>query len=240
MLHCAEGIMDVLNNDSLVSKATRDDIMELADTIQLCVVHQKNIVDDVLSFSKLDSSMLFLTPRAVQPNNQLRETLKMFHPEFRKQRIEFSYSTDSTYRDCNVDWVKADLVRISQVLVNLITNAIKFTAKQDHKREIAVSVGASIDQPKSYPPGRVAFDEDLGFRMDDTNAAEWGNGPVVYVAVAVQDTGIGIGGEAQQNIFQRFHQATRETEEVYGGSGSSICVLVKHTNQINTFSRPWS
>lgn len=39
--------------------------MDAADTILLCVSHQNTLVDDILSFSKLDSMMLSLVPRGL-------------------------------------------------------------------------------------------------------------------------------------------------------------------------------
>lgn len=85
--------------------------------------------------------MLSLNPKDSQPNRQLCETLKMFQPEFKKQQIRFDFKLDYSYRDVKVGWVKADLVRISQILVNLITNSIKFTSKKQGKREISVALG---------------------------------------------------------------------------------------------------
>lgn len=79
--------------------------------------HQKNIVDDILSFSKLDAAMLSLNPKDCQPRRQLSDSLKMFMPEFRKQEISFKYECDYSYRDHKIDWVRADLTRISQVIL---------------------------------------------------------------------------------------------------------------------------
>jgi signal transduction histidine kinase len=100
-------------------------------------------VDDVLSFSKLDASMLSLRPKPSRPSRQLASTLKMFEPELRKQNMDFSFCVDTTYEDCEVGTVMADLLRIRQVVVNLISNAIKFTARRDGEKKITVSVAAS-------------------------------------------------------------------------------------------------
>jgi signal transduction histidine kinase len=90
------------------------DIIEAAETIMLCVSHQRALVDDILSFSKLDASMLSLFPTRVQPKRQLSESLKMFQPELRKRGIKFDFKVDGSYSDLNIDWVNADLVRIRQ------------------------------------------------------------------------------------------------------------------------------
>ena len=83
--------------------------------------HQRNIVDDVLSYSKLDSSMLALGPKPCEPIRQIANSLKMFQPEMRKQGIKFDYCIDTSYYDVAVNWVMADLARIGQVLVNLVS-----------------------------------------------------------------------------------------------------------------------
>jgi signal transduction histidine kinase len=44
-------------------KESMADLVDAADTILLCVSHQNTLVDDILSFSKLDSMMLSLVPR---------------------------------------------------------------------------------------------------------------------------------------------------------------------------------
>jgi len=50
--------------------------------------------------------------------------LKLFQPELRAKKITFSYAMDVSYNDCKVEYVLADMKRIKQVLVNLMTNAI--------------------------------------------------------------------------------------------------------------------
>lgn len=78
-------------------------------------------MDDVLSYSKLDASMLSLVPKPCEPKRQLADSLKMFQPEFRKQQVEFRYCIDRSYIECGLSWAMADLARIGQVLVNLVS-----------------------------------------------------------------------------------------------------------------------
>jgi hypothetical protein len=119
-LHCAEDIVETVQagadgfGKSTIATAG---MIEAAETISLCVAHQKSLVDDILSFSKLDASMLSLSPKSVQPKRQLADSLKMFQPELRKQSMTFEYLVDYSYDNIQVDFVQADLVRISQVLV---------------------------------------------------------------------------------------------------------------------------
>lgn len=91
------------------------------------------------------------------------------------------------------------------VLVNLITNAVKFTSRKNGERKIIVSMGASVKRPTSYPPNVIYFSQDEdSFHIDSTMSSEWGNGDPLYLMVAVKDTGIGISKEGQAKLFERF------------------------------------
>jgi signal transduction histidine kinase/ActR/RegA family two-component response regulator len=240
ILHCTEDILQAVK-DNASSEMPLADIAQAAEIISLCVSHQKKIVDDVLTFSKLDASMLSLSPRSVQPKRQLAKTLSIFRPELRKQEISCEYKVDNCYADCGIDWVLADLDRMGQVLINLVSNAIKFTAKSHHKREIRVSMGASHKRPPSYPPNVVFFESGENVRLDATTKPEWGDGQVAYIMMAVKDTGIGISDEAQKQLFERFNQATPKTESMYGGSGLGLNVSRKlchlHGGEIGVSSK---
>ena len=243
ILHCTEDIADVVKKPK--QGIDVGPIHEALDTIELCISHQRNIVDDVLSFSKLDASMLSLDPKSCRPSTQLANSLKMFQPEFRRQAMEFSYCVDTSYMDHNIDFVMADMARVGQIVVNLVSNAIKFTAKKEGDKGVTVSVGASQERPTSYPPNVVYFNsDDLAFRMDATGSNEWGNGQALYIMVAVKDTGIGINEDGQRRLFERFRQATPKTAELYGGSGLGLNISRKlchlHGGEIGVSSKEGS
>ncbi|WPG99811.1 Hypothetical protein R9X50_00263000 [Acrodontium crateriforme] len=242
VMHCVEDIEDAIREKKSVDF---DAIHEAIETINICISHQQHIVDDVLAFSKLDSAMLTLVPRPCQPSRQLNESLKMFQPEFRKQKVDFGYCIDTSYEKNGVDWVMADFARIGQVLVNLVSNAIKFTSRVEGKRNVDVIVGVSHERPASFPPNVVFFDSDeRAYRMDATNTKEWETGDTTYILVAVKDTGIGISEEGQRKLFQRFRQATPKTEESYGGSGLGLLISRKichlHGGEIGVSSKEGS
>lgn len=70
VLHLAEEVREVtlkIGKSKPDLKAEVADIVDAADTILLCVSHQNTLVDDILSFSKLDSMMLSLVPRGMSP-----------------------------------------------------------------------------------------------------------------------------------------------------------------------------
>nr|AAR99466.1 two component histidine kinase 1 [Plenodomus lingam] len=231
VMHLAEEVKEVTREIASTRGNIKDqvaDILDAADTILLCVSHQNTLVDDILSFSKLDSMMLSLVPRETRPKWEFSQSLRVFHSEFKAKNIKFHYAMDISYDEQNVDYVVADLNRMKQVLVNLITNSIKFTSRKNSERKITVSVGASAERPTSYPPNVIFFSQEKeAFHIDSTMTSEWGSGDALYLMVAVRDTGIGISKEGQEKLFERFRQATPKTQERYGGSGLGLFISRK-------------
>lgn len=84
MIHCVDEIQADLKKmkqaplyaDSAV-KQEIDECLENAVTIAHCALHQKSIVDDILTVSKLDSNLLVIVPSPVQPFDFTRQALKM-------------------------------------------------------------------------------------------------------------------------------------------------------------------
>ncbi|KAI3396509.1 hypothetical protein diail_12129 [Diaporthe ilicicola] len=231
VLHLAEEIKET-------SKAMEDhgrwcdqiaEIIDAAETILVCVSHQSVLVDDILNFSKLDSAMMSLAPSVSQPKSVLSQQLKVFQAELKTNHIGFEFALDVSFAEHEIDWVVADLARIKQVLVNLMTNAIKFTARKNGERRITVAVGATHARPKSYPPDVVFFNDriDDEASVDQIRTPEWGDGQVMYLMIAVKDTGIGISEQDQVRLFERFRQATPKTSEKYGGSGLGLSISRK-------------
>ncbi|KAL6708235.1 hypothetical protein ACN47E_003419 [Coniothyrium glycines] len=231
VMHLAEEVKEVTREIATGHEDIREqvtDILDAADTILLCVSHQNTLVDDILSFSKLDSMMLSLVPRETRPKWEFSQALRVFHSEFKAKNIKFHYAMDVSYDELGVEIVVADLNRMKQVLVNLITNAIKFTSRKNGDRKITVSLGASTERPTSYPPNVIFFGQDKeAFHIDSTVSSEWGSGAAFYLMVAVKDTGIGINQEGQAKLFERFRQATPKTQEKYGGSGLGLFISRK-------------
>ncbi|KAK6428669.1 hypothetical protein LTR95_015185 [Oleoguttula sp. CCFEE 5521] len=214
--------------DPETGKIEIDQIDEALITIKLCIDHQKNIVDNVLSHSKLDCSMLSLNPTRCRPDTQLRRMLNMFRSEFRKQVIQFEYRIDTDYKDLDVSWVVADWARVSQIMIDLITNAIKFTVHKEGDKEIVCKISAAQERSTSYPLELVVFlSESHVHRLDATDRQEWGLADPFYDMVATSDSGIAISDEGKSKLFGRFRQATPKTGDVYGGSGLGLNISRK-------------
>jgi signal transduction histidine kinase len=81
---------------------------ENVQTIIACSVHQKRIVDDILTLSKLDSRLLLITPVKVQPVSVIKESLKMSSAEARIADVRLCYIEDDILEKLGIDCVMMD------------------------------------------------------------------------------------------------------------------------------------
>ncbi|RYP03956.1 hypothetical protein DL764_004790 [Monosporascus ibericus] len=232
ILQCADEIAGTLTKYKASPEAQNqserltfvlDSSLEAANTITLCASHQKRIVDDVLTLSKLDSNLLLVTPVSVQPLAVVQRVLKMFESELNTNDIQMKFNVKNRYFDIGVDWAKLDPSRLLQVLINLMTNAIKFTQTRPW-RSITVTLDASRDIKEVTEAGTVYFPKDRSDKGDLTDQPDWGDGEKINLHFSVQDTGRGLDGHERKLLFQRFSQATPRTHVQYGGSGLGLFI----------------
>lgn len=99
----------------------RDEVVTSIDSLQTivsCSLHQKRVIDDVLTLSKLDSNLILITPVRVQSAVVVSEALKMFDVECNQMDIKLEFRKDPTSE--GYDWVMLDPSRLLQVLINLL------------------------------------------------------------------------------------------------------------------------
>lgn len=215
------------------------DNVESGRTILLCAAHQKRIIDDVLTLSKLDSHLLSITPVVMQPRGVVESALKMFQAEFVSNLITVENIVEDAHEHYGIDWVLLDPVRLTQIFINLITNAIKFT-KRESRRHITIRQSVFISERPSLE-GLVWFPAKKE-NQDVSHGPEWGDGEQVSLLFSVSDTGKGLQQEEMMRLFHRFQQATKKTHIKYGGSGLGLFISRELTEimggEIGVLSQP--
>jgi CheY-like chemotaxis protein len=213
---------EIVSKGSQINQVT-DEISVCIDnlhTIVSCSLHQKRIIDDVLTLSKLDSNLLLISPVRVEPTLVVSEAIRMFDVECSQMHINLEFKQDDSLR--GFEWVMMDPSRMLQVLINLLTNAIKFTKDRDI-RNITVTLGGAWTQ-ESLEKHNVTFAGDNQPQNDIYNQTEWGSGEKGYIWLRVDDTGCGMTSYEQSKLFSRFTQATPRTHIKYGGSGLGLFI----------------
>ncbi|KAH8907439.1 putative histidine kinase group protein [Coniochaeta sp. PMI_546] len=210
-----------------------DSCIENAEIIVTCAQHQKRIVDDILTMSKLDSQLLAITPVTVNTIDVVQEALKMFEVEARRVDINLDMIVDQSYHDLGLTYLEFDPSRLKQVLINLLTNALKFT-KTGPTRSVTVTMSASKTRPTDanskvqfIPRAREQYAEDPSPRERRSD------GPPIWLIFEVKDTGQGLTEEEMKSLFQRFVQASSRTHVKYGGSGLGLFISRRLTELQN-------
>ncbi|KKY18726.1 putative histidine kinase hhk13p [Diplodia seriata] len=147
----AEGIQKRKMEDAIEAKRQQENFIdvtshEMRNPLSAIMIS----VDDILTISKLDSGLFSINPIEVQPVALIQDLSKMFAGEYNAAGITQMTIVEDSYKALAVDWVLLDSSRLTQILINLITNSIKFTQYQP-AREIQIRQLQNIEQTFEQP-----------------------------------------------------------------------------------------
>jgi len=162
------------------------------------------IINDILDFSKIEAGKLELEHHPFELHTCIEEALDLLTPKAAEKRLDLAYSVDDRIPKILV----SDVTRLRQILVNLIGNAVKFTAQG----EIVVEVTAAAHGARTIEPGHE-FDTDFVRHPE-----QW------LLHFSVRDTGIGIPADRQHRLFKSFQQVDASTTRHYGGTGLGLAI----------------
>ena len=171
---------------------------EYAHTISTSSQNLLAILNDILDYSRVEAGKLELEIRSLRLAELLDEVMSLFTSTAQDKGIELSYTLDPDLPA----FVRSDPTRLRQILVNLVSNALKFTS-QGHIRIHAQRRGAAKGPLEHLDPLEVEF--------------------------AVRDTGIGIPPEKLQSIFESFQQVDNSVSRRFGGVGLGLAISKKLT-----------
>ena len=171
--------------------------IKFAQTIYSAGNDLLTLINDILDLSKIEAGMLEVRPEAISVARLADELTRTFQPVAASKGLELAIEIDAAMPA----HIEADPARLSQILKNLLSNALKFT---EHGR---VTLGISAVDPTA--PGAAA------------------RGPAVVdgrVRFAVRDTGIGIPADQHDLIFEAFRQADGASNRKFGGTGLGLSI----------------
>ncbi|WWD16672.1 hypothetical protein CI109_101102 [Kwoniella shandongensis] len=195
--------------------------VEALESIYQCGLVQERIAGDVLSLARIQLDMLSLHDIEMDLRREAKKVLSVFASEAKMKKIELVLEFGKTLGLAKVMSIKTDPVRLGQVVTNLISNAIRFTASSDVRR-ITVQYDVSFVGPSEDScalPIAINVPEPVP-AMEDTP---------IWLFVSVTDTGPGMSPKELAVLFQRFAQGNKMIHTKYGGSGLGLFICRKIT-----------
>ena len=154
------------------------------------------VINDVLDFSKIEAGKLDMHPVDVELREELDEIVTLLTPRASARSLVLAATVDPAVPSR----VMGDPVRLRQVLLNLVSNALKFTETGSVRIDVALA------------PGQPPVDPD----RDD-----------VLLHFQVIDTGVGIAPEDQARIFEAFTQVDGSSTRRHGGTGLGLAIAAR-------------
>ncbi|WP_353933224.1 ATP-binding protein [Okeanomitos corallinicola TIOX110] len=188
-LNAVIGLSQLLQDDAVDLGADADFITDL-ETINSAGRHLLELINDILDLSKIEAGKMTLYPEIFDIMNLINNVVLTVKPAMEKNGNNLILDCDE-----NLGTMYADQTRMRQVLLNLLSNAAKFTSN-----------------------GRVT----LTVRQEKSNIIK--KAPFGIINFIVTDTGIGMSPTQQQKLFQPFTQGDNSTTKKYGGTGLGLAI----------------
>ena len=145
------------------------------------------IINDILDFSRIEAGKLTIEKNPFKPRDMVENIRELILPNARKKNLELTIELDASVPE----YVIGDELRLSQVLLNLLGNASKFT--------LAGHISLRM-RAEPLPSGALR------------------------IVCDVEDSGIGMTPEQQDELFKPFSQADSSTSRKFGGTGLGLSI----------------
>lgn len=170
-----------LSRDPGLAPAVRKDVESIVSGMAMQMV----LVDDLLDLTRITGGKLRVDLSSVDAHGALHQAVDQLRREVEGNRIRVEFDLAATRRQ-----VRADPLRLQQVLWNILKNAVKFSP-----------AGAVVQV-------RTIHQED----------------PQNFLAIEISDSGIGIGPEMLERIFEPFVQESHDGSNRFGGLGLGLAI----------------
>ncbi|RUT09802.1 hypothetical protein DSM106972_002970 [Dulcicalothrix desertica PCC 7102] len=188
-LNAVIGLSQLLQDDAADMGLEGDFATDL-ETINSAGRHLLELINDILDLSKIEAGKMTLYPETFEIATLINNVVLTVKPSIEKNGNVFEIDCDP-----QLGTMYADQTRVRQVLLNLLSNAAKFTTNG----KVCLRVRTEKeDRGGEYPQEKIIF--------------------------TVSDTGIGMTYHQQQQLFKPFTQGDASTTKKYGGTGLGLAI----------------
>jgi CheY-like chemotaxis protein len=169
---------------------------EFARTIHGAGTDLLSLINDILDLSKIESGTVAIEIGEMSMSNLRQHMERTFRQLASEKRLKFEVEFEEELPET----IRTDEKRLQQIVLNLLSNAFKFTS------EGGVTLAVRLAQGGWSPSHPVLSEVDYAIQIE------------------VTDTGIGIPEDKQRLIFEAFQQADGTTSRKYGGTGLGLSI----------------
>ncbi len=182
--------------------------------------HLLRIINDILDISKIEAGKLKIEETAFHLRDVLQNLKVLIEGKCRAKGLDLIFEVDPGLPGRLI----GDPLRLGQILVNYVSNAIKFT----RDGRIVVRVKECLREHGQREQEHDQQEHDQQEQPCEEQQHDQGQRRVLF---EVEDTGIGLTAEQTSKLFQSFQQADTSTTRKYGGSGLGLSIS-KHLAEL--------
>ncbi|MDX1396973.1 MAG: ATP-binding protein [Oceanospirillum sp.] len=175
-----------------------------------------NLINNILDLSRLQQNKMPIEAKSFDLISCAQDARSVINAALTGKQLRFTLDIPAG----QPHEIVSDPLRLQQVIINLLGNAVKFTASGGITLRIRLHRESELPHADSPPTSLVDH----------------------RLHIEIEDTGIGISAEAQQQLFSPFTQADSSTTRQYGGSGLglSLCreIIEAMNGEIGVHSEP--
>jgi signal transduction histidine kinase len=176
--------------------------------------HLLALISDILDLAKIEAGRMQLASSKINLKVLLEKSLKVIEASARQRGIQLIMGIDSISTS-----IKADELKLKQIIFNLLSNAVKFTPDGGKVRLSAQMLSGCVIRPGRRwkdPQSLRIVEEPVAKNPDKANDLR------KCVQISVSDTGIGINPQDQARIFDRFEQIKGSMNGSRQGAGLGL------------------
>lgn len=130
-------------------------------SIRECCRHQSTITDSVLDLSRLESGNVALSHDPFDPVDALEQSLEMIFARGREKKVSIRLDSAIKHNEC---LIKGDNLRLRQIVLNLLSNSVKFT---EANKSITLALGLPVREAGFVELRITVIDEGSGMTPDE-------------------------------------------------------------------------
>ena len=165
-------------------------VRECLDKVSLASNHLLTLINDILDISKIESGNMVLNPAMFSIKDLKTKLINIIMPQVEEKNLQLTVDAD----ELPYEYLIADELRLNQVFINLLNNAVKYT----------------------NPGGKIRL------AMKEETVPE--DSSLIRLVCTISDTGIGMSEEFQRTMYNSFERATDSRINKIQGSGLGLAI----------------